>query len=355
MKFDFSIGNPPYQEEAERTSATNGQAPRKNIFHYFQMEADKISDQSVLIYPGGRWLHRSGKGLQQFGKTQINDPRLSLVEFYPHAKEIFGNAADLGDGVTIVAKRKNKTTGGFKYIYREKETCTDVNLANPGDDLIPLNPRDIIITEKIRKFAVERQLPFLHEAVLPRTLFGIESDFVYKHKNQPDKVRLLTDDANFDPTQEVKVLTNDKPGKAGRAKWHIVKRNLIKHNAHLIKEYQVVVSSANAGGQKRSNQIQIIDNQSAFGRVRVALRSFKTQAEAKNFYKYAQTYIVRFAFLMTDEALSSLALAVPDLVNYQANNAILNFAKDIDEQMFKMCKLTEDEIAYIKNKIDTLR
>ena len=63
MKFDAVVGNPPYQEETIRQqSATNGQASRKNIFHYFQMAADDISSGAVfLIYPGARWIHRSGK------------------------------------------------------------------------------------------------------------------------------------------------------------------------------------------------------------------------------------------------------------------------------------------------------
>ena len=68
------------------------------------------------------------------------------------------------------------------------------------------------------------------------------------------------------------------------------------------------------------NQLEIIDNHSAFGRARVALASFKTYQEAQNFFKYAQTYIVRFMFLMTDEALTSLGKRVPDLMDYSDAN-----------------------------------
>ena len=52
---------------------------------------------------------------------------------------------------------------------------------------------------------------------------------------------------------------------------------MITQNVKYIDEFQVVVSSANAGGQKRSNQIAILDNHSAFGRSRVALKTFKTK------------------------------------------------------------------------------
>lgn len=78
----------------------------------------------------------------------------------------------------------------------------------------------------------------------------------------------------------------------------------------------MVVSSANAGGQKRDNQIEIIDNHSAFGRSRVALGSFKTETEAINFYHYCKATLIRFMFLMTDEALTSLGKKVPDVLDY---------------------------------------
>lgn len=109
MKFDFIIGNPPYQEETvQEVSKTNGQAPRKNIFHYYQIGADKLAGEAaVLIYPAGRWIHRSGKGMEEFGLQQINDPKLKKVIFYPDSSEVFSGVA-IADGVGIVIKDMKK-------------------------------------------------------------------------------------------------------------------------------------------------------------------------------------------------------------------------------------------------------
>lgn len=184
MKFDFVIGNPPYQEESENESSTNGQKPRKNVFQYFQMQADKVaSDSSVLIYPGGRWMHQSGKGLKQFGKDLINDEKLAVVEFYPNSRDVF-ESVDISDGVTIVVKKRDKNTTGFEYIYSNNGRETIINADNPGEDLMPLNPNDIKIVRKISDFVTTHKIKYLHESILPRSLFSIESDFVEKKSRQ---------------------------------------------------------------------------------------------------------------------------------------------------------------------------
>lgn len=64
MKWDFAIGNPPYQQETENISLTNGQLRSKSVFHFFQIEADKIARESTLPEDGyngqvKEW-HRSG-------------------------------------------------------------------------------------------------------------------------------------------------------------------------------------------------------------------------------------------------------------------------------------------------------
>ena len=114
------------------------------------------------------------------------------------------------------------------------------------------------------------------------------------------------------------------------------------------------MSSANAGGQKRDWQLAIIDNHSAFGRSRVALGSFKTKVEAENFYKFCRTALVRFMFLMTDEALTSLGKKVPDLMDYTNKNPLVDFTKDLDDQLNKLVGLTKDEIEYINGAVRPL-
>lgn len=352
--FDYVIGNPPYQKEAEDSvSKTNGQKPMTNIFQYFQEAADNIAlDSSVLIYPGGRWIHQSGKGMQNFGAKQINDKHLSTVEFYPDASELFGNVVSLSDGITIVTKNYHKTEEGFEYIYSKKGEKLSVHANNPGDKLMPLDPHDLPIEQKIDSVMEKRQWKYLHESILPRSLFPVDSDFVEKN---PNKVREYSSEQVIDYSKEIKLFTNDKAGKAGRAKWFIASKDIITKNQKYISEWQVVVSSANAGGQKRDNQLEIIDNHSAFGRSRLALKSFLTESEAINFYNYVKSYFIKYTFLLTDEALTSLGKEVPDIGNYSSENTILDFTKNIDAQMCSIFGISDSEFAYMRNRVDGIR
>lgn len=354
MKFDAVVGNPPYQEETiQKISETNGQAPRKSIFQHFQITADIVTSRmTALIYPGARWIHRSGKGMEQFGYEQINDITLKRLDFYPDSRDIFTNVA-IGDGISIVCKDKTKKEKGFTYVYHKNGTATIMHLNNPGKDLMPLNPKDISIVNKVTKVVEKYNLLYLHDRILPRNLFGIESNFV---ENNPELVKPYHDNTILEATSEIKLFTNDKAGKAGRAKWFVADKSVIAPSQQqYISQWQVVVSSANAGGQKRDNQIEIIDNHSAFGRSRVALGTFDTKEEAINFYHYVKTYLIRFLFLMTDEALTSLGKKVPDFVDYNNKCHIINFAEDIDNQLYSIFELEPSEIEYIEQTINQQR
>lgn len=343
MKFKAVVGNPPYQEVVAQKETSNGQKASKSIFQHFQVIGEQLGRFTSFIYPGARWIHRSGKGLEQFGLAQMNDLHLSKLLFFPVSNEIF-NEVEIADGLSIVVKNMDKTQPGFRYIYSQNGKNISVNAEAPGEELFALNPRNWSIVRQLEQ-AISK-FGCLHPAILPRSLFSIESDFVEKN---PALVREYHDGDIFNKNTENKLFTNDKSGKSGRARWYVASRDVIKTGKEYLDKWKVVVSSANAGGQKRDNQIAVLDNHSAFGRSRVALKTFQTEKEARNFLKYAQSEIIRFAFLLTDESLTSLAKKVPDLLDYSDNNGLIDYEQDVNAQLYKLFRINEDSQNYIRN------
>lgn len=342
MKFNAVVGNPPYQEVVAQKETANGQKRSVSIFQHFQTISDRLARYTSLIYPGARWIHRSGKGLEQFGLGQMNDVHMYLLKFFPDSTDVFKEVG-IADGLSIVMKDSKKESKGFKYIYSKGGEEISIYADNPGEKLFPLNPLDDKIVHCLEDMI--SRYTCLHESVLSQKLFSIESDFVEKN---PNLVREYSDDESFDPTTEIKLFTNDKAGKSGRARWYVVNRDVIKTGIEHLDRWKVIVSSANAGGQKRSNQIAIVDNHSAFGRSRVALKTFATKQEAKNFFKYATSEIIRFAFLLTDESLTSLAKKVPDLLDYSDNNGLIDYCGNVNEQLYTLFGIDEKDQQHIK-------
>ena len=342
MKFNAVVGNPPYQEVVAQKETANGQKRSVSIFQHFQTISDRLARYTSLIYPGARWIHRSGKGLEQFGLGQMNDVHMYLLKFFPDSTDVFKEVG-IADGLSIVMKDSQKESKGFKYIYSKGGEEVSIYADNPGEKLFPLNPLDDKIVHclesMISKYAC------LHESVLSQKLFSIESDFVEKN---PNLVREYNEDESFDPETEIKLFTNDKAGKSGRARWYIANKDVITTGIEYLDRWKVIVSSANAGGQKRSNQIAIVDNHSAFGRSRVALKTFATKQEAKNFFKYATSEIIRFAFLLTDESLTSLAKKVPDLLDYSDNNGLIDYSGNVNEQLYTLFGIDDQNQQHIR-------
>ena len=189
MKFDAVVGNPPYQEEiAKQESKTNGQARSRSIFPFFQAAADDISNGATsLIYPGARWIHRSGKGMAQFGLEQINDPHLVKLIFYPDSTEIFSDVG-IADGISIVYKNKTKSSDEFEYIYHKGNTVLNAIIKAPGEELMPLNPQDNNVVSKVSNMVKTYNMEYIHDRVLSQKLFGIESSFA---EENPTKIRFL--------------------------------------------------------------------------------------------------------------------------------------------------------------------
>ena len=87
MKWDFCLGNPPYQAETvEQVSEANGQAPRKNVFQYFQ----------TSVYKG-----------YKRDEIEMRDDRAEMSDFPLYLNTVAG-------GLDC----RNQAIGGFSFVVK---------------------------------------------------------------------------------------------------------------------------------------------------------------------------------------------------------------------------------------------
>lgn len=104
MKFDFVIGNPPYQETLKGTSD-------KPIYNQFMDEAFKVSDKVELITPA-RFLFNAGKTPKDWMKKMLNDEHFKVMYYEQDSSKVFANT-DIKGGVAITYRDSNKNFGAI--------------------------------------------------------------------------------------------------------------------------------------------------------------------------------------------------------------------------------------------------
>ena len=92
MKFDYVIGNPPYQETLQNTSD-------KPIYYDFMDASYQISDKVELITPA-RFLFNAGKTAKVWNEKMLNDVHLKVLYYEPDSSKVFSNT-DIKGGVAI--------------------------------------------------------------------------------------------------------------------------------------------------------------------------------------------------------------------------------------------------------------
>ena len=90
MKFDFIIGNPPYQEE----NNNNGRQPP--VYHLFIDGAYQVADKVELIHPA-RFLFNAGQTQKAWNQKMLNDPHLKVRYYEPDSSAIFPNIVTTGE------------------------------------------------------------------------------------------------------------------------------------------------------------------------------------------------------------------------------------------------------------------
>lgn len=115
MKFDFIIGNPPYQDKTIGQNSTY--APP--IYNLFMDESYKLSDKVELIHPA-RFLFNAGSTPKAWNKKMLTDPHFKIEFYESDSGNIFPNT-DIKGGIVISYRDSSKIFGAINIFTPQKE------------------------------------------------------------------------------------------------------------------------------------------------------------------------------------------------------------------------------------------
>ncbi len=105
MKFDFVIGNPPYQENIKDRSE---QPP---VYHFFYDASFSIGKKVCLITPA-RFLFNAGKTPKNWNEKILSDTHFKVIKYEENSRLVFPSV-EIKGGVAITYRDENKEFGAI--------------------------------------------------------------------------------------------------------------------------------------------------------------------------------------------------------------------------------------------------
>lgn len=107
MKFDFIIGNPPYQDETVGDQKTY--APP--IYHLFLDAVYKVCDRVEMVHPA-RFLYNAGGTPKSWNEKMLSDPHFKVLYHEQDSSNIFSNT-NINGGIAITYHDTTKNFGAI--------------------------------------------------------------------------------------------------------------------------------------------------------------------------------------------------------------------------------------------------
>ena len=327
MEFDAIVGNPPYQETV-KMATTGNNANTVDIYPYFRNIALSLCNVVSLIYPA--------KELQR-GIANTLDKSLIRVRIYNGSdkegeKNIPGEPAVFGGAV----RRIPGDVGIFlwdKSNPKEKINYQDITI-DRTDKILPVRKDFFGLAKRLYKYADKSGNYNIRKCC--------ESNFV---ENNPNSVYSVIKDRKDDvPKGYTKVITNDKAGSGGKAKWYYIKTTDLDFIQP--KVFKVVISSAFPNEAfKNPNNLEILNNDEMFGRTKKCIYYSKNLEDVKNYIKYMSTNFVKIVAQMTPY---SFMYYLPDFNMIKNDIDWSKTISEIDNQLYRIVGLLNEDISVIE-------
>lgn len=335
MKFDYVIGNPPYQQDSN--GANESDTP---LYHYFYEESFKIADKVELITPA-RFLFNAGYTPKTWNEKMLNDEHFKILYYELKSNKVFANT-DIKGGIAIGFRNAEKNYGAI-----------GVFTAYPA-----LNS----IKTKVDAVSVKS----LCDIITNRGLYRY-SDIAYKE--QPEEMKktadariapsafermpaLFTDEKPEDGYEYIQIYGNIKSERF--YKWF--RKDYVKSVDNLYK-YKVMIPKANGSGaigEVLSTPLVGVPLV-GFTETYISIGETDSKEEAEAILKYVKSKFARtmLGILKVTQNNAKPTWAKVPMQNFTPESDIdwsVSIA-EIDKQLYKKYGLTQEEIDFIESHV----
>ncbi|MEG2018945.1 MAG: Eco57I restriction-modification methylase domain-containing protein [Synergistaceae bacterium] len=358
MKFDAVVGNPPYQD------ATTVNNRLGAIYPYFYNTAEQLSNKYSLISPA-RFLFNTGLTPKKWNEKMLANPHLKVVRFEEDATKIFQNT-DIKGGVSIIYYDKNIDFGAIgEFIPNDKLRFLAKRFKNIQDkfsSIVFSGRSDLKFTDLFIKNypqSINDRLVAIKKLHSNVTSLSPNEEYELKSSTFEILPYVFKDTAPLDIENYYKILGRVSGKRCYR--WIEKKYMVPRYPSNNINSYKVLIPESNGAGlfgETLSTPLVIKPSESSTPTF-ISIGNFKTNIEASHVLKYLKTKFTRTLLGIRKKTQHNPAPTweyVPLQDFTSASDIDWNKSvSDIDKQLYTKYGLSDDEIAFIEEKIIPMR
>ncbi len=340
MKFDYCIGNPPYQKIDGGFGAADAGSP---VYNDFFNAAKQICKVEEMIFPS-KWMV-GGRGLDSFRQSIKEDKSIKKIVDYANAGDVF-DKVHIDGGVCIVL-RDNEYTGNVDYTYYTSDglklqSKRDFN--NEKSNYIVRDSRKETILNKCIK---QKQFSCIVSARKP---YGIDT-FLF---NEPERFpSAMLNDKPFKDSYHIYGIKGKKGG-AKRVDGYVHK-DIVLNNVESISKYKIFMGKSYSTDAINPPKRILAEPNEICTETFLMIGPFDTKEEQINCETYMNTTFFKFLLHAGHGTMnvSSAVFCYTPLQNFTSNSDIdwNKSISDIDKQLYKKYGLSKEEIDFIENTI----
>ena len=344
MKFDYIIGNPPYQDET--VGDNKGFAPP--IYDKFIDAACEVADRVELIHPA-RFLFDAGSTPKAWNEKMLNDNHFKILEYESSSAKYFSSASIMG-GIVISYYDKNKDFGRigvfspFTELRAIREKVVSHSTYTSIQELIWIQTRfnlDVLYLDH----------PEVKNGIGSN---GKDSRF---EKNIFKKVPVFTETPNRE--DDIRTLG---VGESRKREWRYIPKKYVDESQENLMFYKVIMSVSNgAAGNLGDTPVRVIGESvlgkpgDGYTRSFIGIGRFNGKREAVNCQQYLKTKFVRVivGIMKTTQMLNPDVWKFVPLQNFTMDSDI-DWSKsvaEIDRQLYLKYGLSDEEISFIETHV----